>query len=207
MAGVGIRVAPWLSPLHEQKETIMTLGSKLRAARQEANLTQQQLATKLMVSRQAITKWEADAGIPDIENLKALAALFGVSVDYLVAGDEPVSGAVLIEPVDLRDYTPRRRARLLAIEARYPDAASIDEVLRTVRRSWWAWLVELVMPAEFLRGIDAVDKYAAHFLVTVTKDQLESRELSTRWDGDGHFVVGDDKYWLAKKTLSNGWTV
>lgn len=194
----------------------MTLGSKLRAARQEANLTQQQLATKLMVSRQAITKWETDAGIPDIENLKALAALFGVSVDYLVAGDAPVSGAVLIEPVDLDDYTPRRRARLLAVEARFPDAASIDEVLCTVRRSWWAWLIELVMPADILRGIDAIDNYAAHFLVdlrdrqllvTVTKDQLESRELPTRWDGDGSLVVGDEKYWLAKKTLRSSWRV
>ena len=52
-----------------------TLGKKLKSARKEAGLTQEQLAVKLMVSRQAITKWDADKGMPDIETLKSLSQL------------------------------------------------------------------------------------------------------------------------------------
>ena len=47
----------------------MTLGEKIRKARIENGLTQEQLSGKMMVSRQAITKWEADKGIPDVSNL------------------------------------------------------------------------------------------------------------------------------------------
>lgn len=59
-------------------------GEKLKALRKKNNLTQEQLAEKLSVSRQAIAKWETDAGLPDIENMKNIAMFFGVSVDYLV---------------------------------------------------------------------------------------------------------------------------
>ena len=44
----------------------MSLGEKLRECRKMVNLTQEELAEKLCVSRQAITKWESDKGIPDI---------------------------------------------------------------------------------------------------------------------------------------------
>ena len=49
------------------------------------------------------------------DNAEALAALFGVSVDYLVAGDEPVSGAVLIEPVDLVGVEAEGQAQLAQV--------------------------------------------------------------------------------------------
>lgn len=167
----------------------------------------------LMVSRQAITKWEADAGIPDIENLKALAALFGVSVDYLVAGDEPVSGAVLIEPVDLRT-TRRGGARGCLPSRRGIPMPRRSMSHRTVRRSWWAWLVELVMPAEFLRGIDAVDKYAAHFLVDLRAVSSRRRD-GTAWKPELHHragrrpgadPLGDDDL-AREEDLMRGWTI
>lgn len=44
-------------------------------------MSQEQLAEKLGVSRQAVTKWKTDAGIPDIGNIMAISALFGISVD------------------------------------------------------------------------------------------------------------------------------
>lgn len=46
----------------------MTLGKKLKSARKGAGLTQEQMAEKLLVSRQAVTKWEADKGIPEFLN-------------------------------------------------------------------------------------------------------------------------------------------
>ncbi len=65
----------------------MTLGEKIRAARMALGLTQAQLAEQLMVSRPAVTKWEADKGIPDIDNLKLIAQYLGVSLDELLADD------------------------------------------------------------------------------------------------------------------------
>ncbi|HBF14623.1 MAG TPA: hypothetical protein DDW30_02860 [Clostridiales bacterium] len=65
----------------------MTLGERLKSIRNQAGLSQEQLAEKLKVSRQAVTKWETDAGIPDIENMKAISVLFHVSVDELLFGE------------------------------------------------------------------------------------------------------------------------
>lgn len=50
----------------------MTLAEKLKSIRKQAGMSQEQLAEKLGVSRQAVTKWETDAGIPDIENVIAI---------------------------------------------------------------------------------------------------------------------------------------
>lgn len=47
----------------------MTFAEKLKNIRKQAGMSQEQLAEKLSVSRQAVTKWETDAGIPDIENM------------------------------------------------------------------------------------------------------------------------------------------
>ena len=65
----------------------MTIGEKIRNARQNSGYTQEQLAERLSVSRQAIAKWESDRGIPDIENLKAIASFFDFSLDDLVNED------------------------------------------------------------------------------------------------------------------------
>lgn len=62
----------------------MTLGEKMKEARRRAGLSQEQLAEKLIISRSAIAKWEADVGTPDIENLKALSAALDISIDHLL---------------------------------------------------------------------------------------------------------------------------
>lgn len=53
-------------------------------------MSQEQLAEKLGVSRQAITKWETDAGIPDIENIIAVSSLFDISIDELLMDEKGV---------------------------------------------------------------------------------------------------------------------
>lgn len=62
----------------------MLLKEKLRKLRKERNLTQEQLAEKLNVSRQAITKWETSEAIPDIENLRQISKFFDISIDELL---------------------------------------------------------------------------------------------------------------------------
>lgn len=66
----------------------MTFAEKLRTLRKQAGLSQESLAEKLNVSRQAITKWETDIGMPDVENIMAISALFGVSIDELLSSEK-----------------------------------------------------------------------------------------------------------------------
>ena len=62
----------------------MLLNEKLKKLRKEKSLTQEALAEKLNVSRQAITKWENGTGTPDIDNLKSISDFFEVSLDELL---------------------------------------------------------------------------------------------------------------------------
>ena len=65
----------------------MLFSEKLKKLRKEYNLTQEDLSSKLNVSRQAITKWECNEGLPDIDNLKQISILFNVSIDELIKDD------------------------------------------------------------------------------------------------------------------------
>ena len=66
----------------------MTFAEKLKTIRKQAGVSQERLAEKLGVSRQAVTKWETDTGIPDIENMMAISALFDISVDELLSNEK-----------------------------------------------------------------------------------------------------------------------
>ena len=67
----------------------MTLGQKLKEIRKRFCLSQEELATIVNVSRQAITKWENDCGLPDVSNLQEISKVFGITVDYLLNDDNP----------------------------------------------------------------------------------------------------------------------
>lgn len=70
----------------------MDIGGKIRHLRERSGLTQEQLAERLGVSRQVVTKWENGSGVPKIENLKALADHFHVTVDELIGRTEVTEG-------------------------------------------------------------------------------------------------------------------
>ena len=63
----------------------MTLGQKITELRKSQSLTQERLSEKLGVSRQTIANWEADSTNPDINQAKAIAELFQVSLDDLLS--------------------------------------------------------------------------------------------------------------------------
>lgn len=69
-----------------------TIGCNICSLRKQNNLSQEQLAEMLDVSRQSVSKWERDETLPDIKNLEALSQIFGVSIDALVKGDEKSTG-------------------------------------------------------------------------------------------------------------------
>ncbi|KRN00769.1 transcriptional regulator, xre family [Lactobacillus taiwanensis DSM 21401] len=67
----------------------MRLGQKITELRKKNNLSQEALAEKMNVSRQAVSKWESDQSIPDIEKIVNLSELFGVTTDYLLKSGAP----------------------------------------------------------------------------------------------------------------------
>ncbi len=79
-----------------------TLGKRIAALRHEKELKQDELAEKLGVSPQAVSKWENDQTCPDISLLPLLAKTLGVSVDELLSGKQESTPAVQIVPVDER---------------------------------------------------------------------------------------------------------
>lgn len=95
----------------------MTLGQNLQAARKAKGLSQETLAEKIGVSRQALGKWEKDTALPGLDNLQAAAQVLGVSVDTLLGtGCADSAPAVTLDAMrDLlaaRDAEQRRRRRL-----------------------------------------------------------------------------------------------
>ena len=65
----------------------MNIGNNIKQLRQKNNLTQDQVAEKIGVSYQAVSKWENNANTPDIALLPQIANLFGVSIDALFSDD------------------------------------------------------------------------------------------------------------------------
>lgn len=62
----------------------MNLQSKIIKLRKQSGLSQEDMAEKLNVSRQTISRWEVGSAQPDAENLRQLSQLFGVTADYLL---------------------------------------------------------------------------------------------------------------------------
>ena len=102
----------------------MTLGEKIKEARKQCGLSQEQLAEKMAVSRSAVAKWEANNGLPDVDNLKALATLLNVSIDYLLDNGEPIDSGIIREPYNLSDYGrgSKKKKKDRVIREKYPDA-------------------------------------------------------------------------------------
>ena len=69
----------------------MTFAERLKQARKATGISQETLAEKLGVSRQAVTKWETGRGIPDVENIIAISNLFDISVDDLLSWEKEIA--------------------------------------------------------------------------------------------------------------------
>ena len=65
----------------------MTFAKKLKSIRKQVGMSQELLAEKIGVSKQAVTKWETGAGIPDIENMISISNLFNISIDELICNE------------------------------------------------------------------------------------------------------------------------
>lgn len=127
-----------------------TLGRRIQEGRKAACLSQEALGERLNVSRQAVSKWEADAAIPELENLIAMSRIFGVSIGQLL-GVEPE------EP----DGAEKELAAVEAIAAKYAAGQKQQPLWSRNRRLIAAALAAvLVLAVVFLlkRQMDSIDR-------------------------------------------------
>lgn len=109
----------------------MTTGQKIQALRKGRGLTQEQLAARLGVSRQAVSRWELDETLPDTQNLLPLKEALGVSIDTLLDSTRGLE-------------EPAPQAGLAPAVASPPARPSLGALLK--RRFWLLLLpVELVL--------------------------------------------------------------
>lgn len=73
----------------------MELGKQIKEHRQEAHLSQEELANRAYVSRQTISNWENDKSYPDVNSLVLLSEIFQISLDNLIKGDIEVMKDVI----------------------------------------------------------------------------------------------------------------
>jgi len=164
----------------------MNIAEKIKNARSRAGMSQQELADRLHVSRSAVAKWEADKGLPDIENLKAIAKLFGMTLDELAAEEDRVS-CILREPL------PPDREPDDAVRSRWPEAVRIDRmhlqhdfgpvgrILNTLTFGWVGSLWRTVHYDECYRDwYYLVDDFDEHLFVRIHADALYITPLGRR---------------------------
>lgn len=192
-----------------------TFGKKLKSARKKAGFTQEELSQRLAVSRQAVTKWESDKGLPDIENLKHISKLLNVSIDYLIDSEESIDLSVIREEIDLDDYTydpkickrwvKKTGKKDMAVKEKYPDAEIhylMGSQILTKKEKITDNVIGFLTDApfgipDFINSIKNTDKefYLVtlpdkQFLVTVTDEFIESRQLAEKIT-DKKFEIGN----------------
>ena len=80
----------------------MNISDRIQSLRKAKGITQEQLADAVGVSRQAVSKWEAEQSMPDLERVVAMAEYFDVTTDYILRGIEPAPTAQARERVSPR---------------------------------------------------------------------------------------------------------
>lgn len=142
----------------------MTLGQRISQYRKDLGLSQEELGERLDVSRQAVSKWETGAAVPDMENLLALSRLFGVSLSELTATPEASPapapeaprtsqrgwwaavwgmGVLILAGIGLLFYLSNRISAGQIGDRAEPigsDFYLIWQVPRWDGREWWEWL-------------------------------------------------------------------
>lgn len=94
----------------------MNISDRIQSLRKAKGITQEQLADAVGVSRQAVSKWEAEQSVPDLERVVAMAEYFDVTTDYILRG---------IEPAPKKGSGSRVSPRTMCIIATALDAAGL----------------------------------------------------------------------------------
>ena len=186
----------------------MTLGQKLKEIRKRFGLSQESLAEIMNVSRQAITKWESDEGLPDVSNLQELSKVFNLTVDYLLDNDNSLPALSMKKELDKDKYEMNGKCYKQILQDYYTEPWEIYELLRSKKHSKLAWIVnDWVVCAGAMETVDALNDITPYYLikkdglkllVNIHDYILEVIELPENTN-DKKFVYGKNKFKQFKK--------
>ena len=133
----------------------MIFADKLIRLRRQRGWSQEELAEKLQVSRQAVSKWESAQTAPELEKLLQLSALFGVSTDYLLKDEmEPEeTGQTAGEPADKRNDLSQNAQEDGPAQSDCQEPGLIKgRVKQTLDILFWPLVVAIYLGLSFLTG-------------------------------------------------------
>ncbi|EPI43969.1 DNA-binding helix-turn-helix protein [Gardnerella vaginalis JCP8522] len=203
--------------------SVISLGEKIKKARLEAGLTQEELSELLMVSRAAVAKWETNRGLPDIENLKFIASALSVSVDYLLDENNSVDFSITKKPINLNKYGfdgrlsgfKKSKIKEQIVLDEYPDSEiNMLTVVKTYNSSsekmvdnfvgWFSTLLgglPLFGIYDFNKAVSTlwadqyylVDKKDKQYFVLITDEYIISRIMGVAFNSK-KFRIGDKEF-------------
>ena len=179
----------------------MTFGNKLSSLRKQSNLTQADLAEKIGVSRQAITKWENDSGLPDLANIKKIASIFNVTIDELLdyrAEEIQLNLNTTTEKID------RKNSKLKNVDSfilqRFSNANSIIRLSRALKLTFWQEVLDFFIGAGTLEMFDMlgtglvyaflVSEDSSDYLILISREKMLSKRLLERFDSKKKIIDG-----------------
>ena len=149
----------------------MTLGQKLKEIRKKFGLSQEQLAEIINLSRQAITKWETDAGLPDTENLKELSRILGISIDYLLDNNNELPLLVMKKKLDKENYKNKISSYEEVLKEYYPAPWKIYILTREKKMTKLEGIFDFIIGAGTIDVADALNDMSPYYLAI--KDNIK----------------------------------
>ena len=182
----------------------MTLSQKLKDIRKRFGLSQEQLAQIINVSRQAITKWENDGGLPDVSNLQELSKVFGITVDYLLNDENNLPALSMRKELNKEKYKNKLTMYREVLEQYYPEPYEIYILIRTKKLNFIETVLDIFIAPE-ISPVSTADEFSdlsqyylvkkdnLKLLVNIKNYVLEVIELPTNTN-DKKFIYGKNKF-------------
>jgi transcriptional regulator with XRE-family HTH domain len=182
----------------------MTLGQKLKEIRKRFGLSQENLAEIMNVSRQAITKWESDNGLPDVSNLQELSKVFGITVDYLLNDENQLPALSMRKELDKEKHKNKLTMYNEVLKEYYPEPYEIYYLIRNKKLTIPELLLDTftvpeigpVSTADELSDLSPyylIKKDNLKLLVNIKNYVLEVIELPSNTN-EKKFVYGKNKF-------------
>ena len=187
----------------------MTFGEKLSSLRKQSNLTQSDLADKLNVSRQAVTKWEKGLGLPDVDNLSKIASIFNTNIDNLL--DYKIE-SIVFNNENTYETINKENSKLKNVDnfvlERFKNANNIERLHREKKLSVWQNIFDFFIGAGTLEVADLlgsglvysylINENNKYKLVNINKDKLFIKTIEPF---EKSIVIDGYKYSRYKKRL------
>lgn len=93
----------------------MTIADRIQSLRKSKGMSQEELADKVGVSRQSVSKWESEQASPDLDKIVIMSDIFEVTTDYLLKGIEPVNSddhKTMADVIDQKVLTEKNGKRV-----------------------------------------------------------------------------------------------